>query len=72
MPIVRKTLIGLIKVYQKTLSPILGNCCCFYPTCSNYTIDALNKHGAIKGIFLSLKRICKCHPGSECKIDYVP
>ena len=57
-----KILIGLIKIYQLSISPFLGSHCRFNPTCSQYGIDALNKHGATKGLFLLLKRLVKCHP----------
>ena len=56
-----KILIGLIKIYQLSISPFLGSHCRFNPTCSQYGIDALNKHGATKGLFLLLKRLVKCH-----------
>ncbi|HHY23327.1 MAG TPA: membrane protein insertion efficiency factor YidD [Clostridiaceae bacterium] len=55
-------LIGLIKIYQKYISPIKPPSCRFYPTCSQYTIDAVSKYGIIKGINMSLRRIMKCHP----------
>ncbi len=55
-------LIIYIKIYQLFVSPILGANCRYLPTCSEYTIDSLKKFGLIKGIFLSLKRISKCHP----------
>ena len=55
-------LIILIKIYQVTISPLIGSNCRFSPTCSNYCIQALQKHGTFKGLFLSFKRIIKCHP----------
>lgn len=55
-------LLFLIKIYQKYLSPILGKNCRFYPTCSQYTYEAIQKYGCFKGIFLGMKRISKCHP----------
>ena len=55
-------LIILIKIYQFTISPLIGSNCRFSPTCSNYCIQALQKHGTFKGLFLSFKRIIKCHP----------
>lgn len=54
------------------ISPLLGNCCCFYPSCSNYMLISLRKYGLIKGLWLGLKRLAKCHPGSNCAIDHVP
>lgn len=55
-------MILLIRLYQWTISPLLGNCCRFYPSCSNYSIEALKTYGTMKGSWLALKRICKCHP----------
>lgn len=52
----------LIKGYQKYISPIKGPSCRFYPTCSTYTFQAIEKYGAIKGSFLGIVRILKCHP----------
>ncbi|MBN2403729.1 MAG: membrane protein insertion efficiency factor YidD, partial [Spirochaetes bacterium] len=54
--------IGAIKIYKLFLSPYLPSSCRFYPTCSSYAIIALKKHGLLKGLFLSLKRILRCHP----------
>lgn len=56
-------MIKLIRVYQKYISPVKGKASCrFYPTCSQYAIEALSKYGVLKGSWLSLKRIAKCHP----------
>lgn len=53
----------IIKFYQKFISPLKGTSSCrFYPTCSQYAIDAITKYGMIKGSFMSIKRILKCHP----------
>ena len=57
-----KLLIGLIRVYQFTLSPFLGGSCRFLPTCSAYAIEALATHGAWRGAGLALRRIGRCHP----------
>jgi len=65
-------LIGLIKIYQYILSPILPNSCRFYPTCSNYFIDALRERGFFAGTFLGVKRILKCNPFFEGGYDPVP
>ena len=54
--------IGLIKLYQLTLSPFIGQQCRFTPTCSRYAIDCLQKHGAITGSALTVKRLLCCHP----------
>ena len=58
----RKIIIFLIKFYQKAISPFLGRRCRFYPTCSEYTKQAVEKYGALKGLYLGLIRILKCHP----------
>ncbi|HOQ75247.1 MAG TPA: membrane protein insertion efficiency factor YidD [Thermoclostridium sp.] len=59
----RALLIILIKAYRKYISPLKGKPSCrFYPTCSQYALDAVTRYGAIKGSFLSIKRLLKCHP----------
>lgn len=65
-------LIGLIRCYQVAFSFLFRGCCRFYPSCSTYAIQAMRRHGAIKGSFLSLKRLCKCHPFHPGGIDPVP
>lgn len=68
----RKILILLIKGYRLGISPMLGKPCRFHPTCSEYGIEALEKHGAIKGTYLTVKRVLRCHPFAKGGIDYVP
>ena len=65
-------LIRLITFYQLTLSLLIGNDCRFYPTCSQYTKEAIEKHGSIKGSWLGVRRICSCHPWHEGGVDLVP
>ena len=65
-------LIVPIKLYQILLSPLIGPSCRFNPTCSNYAIEAINKHGPIKGFWLAIKRISKCHPWGGSGHDPVP
>ena len=60
--------ISIIKIYQIVLSPLLGKTCRFNPTCSVYTVEAMTKYGAIKGSYLSIRRLIRCHPFS--KSDY--
>ncbi|WP_336823585.1 membrane protein insertion efficiency factor YidD [Sporosarcina sp. USHLN248] len=68
-----KTLfIGLIKGYQKFISPLTPPSCRFYPTCSHYGVEAIQKHGALKGSLLTIRRISKCHPFHEGGYDPVP
>jgi len=62
----------LIKMYKRFISPMLGNNCRFYPTCSTYTYHAIEKHGIIKGGYLGTKRILKCNPFFEGGLDPVP
>ena len=57
-----KVCIYLIRFYQKYIAPLKGPTCRFYPTCSQYAIEAFKKYGVIKGMFLTIKRILKCHP----------
>ena len=65
-------LLSLIKIYKLFLSPLLGNNCRYHPTCSSYAIEALETHGLIKGLYLSIKRVSKCHPLGGSGIDHVP
>lgn len=67
-----RILIGLVRAYQFVISPLLGPRCRFQPTCSHYTIDALSQFGMIKGSWLALKRILKCHPLNPGGDDPVP
>jgi putative membrane protein insertion efficiency factor len=64
--------IGLIRIYQYTLSPLLGPACRFSPSCSQYGIEAFKKHGPLKGFVLTAKRISKCHPWGGHGHDPVP
>lgn len=59
---VAAVLIAAVRVYQYTLSPIVGRQCRFTPTCSNYFIGAVRKHGAMRGAWRGFWRICRCHP----------
>lgn len=65
-------LIGLIKLYQVTLSPFIGRACRYTPTCSNYGIEAIQKHGPFKGSWLTLKRVLSCNPWGGSGYDPVP
>lgn len=70
--LVQKILILPIRGYQLLISPLLGSNCRFYPSCSHYTLEAIETHGAVKGLWLGIKRILRCHPWSEGGIDPVP
>jgi len=69
---ISELLIIIIKFYKLVLSPLLPSACRFYPTCSVYAIDALQRHGLVKGLLLSVKRILRCHPFCEGGYDPVP
>lgn len=62
----------IIKLYQKAISPLMPPSCRFYPTCSHYGIEAIETHGALKGSWLAVRRISKCHPFHEGGFDPVP
>ena len=68
----RFMLIAIIKFYKYFISPLLGDRCRLYPSCSSYSLEALQVHGAVIGSYLSLKRLLKCHPFHEGGIDPVP
>ncbi len=68
----RFLLIAIIKGYKFFISPLLGSNCRFYPSCSSYSLEALQRHGAIVGSYLTLRRLLKCHPFNEGGIDPVP
>ena len=68
----KRILIGLIAAYRVLLSPLLGPSCRFYPTCSAYAAEAIEMHGALRGTWLALKRISKCHPWHSGGVDPVP
>lgn len=69
---VGQTAILMIRTYQRLLSPVLGQHCRFYPSCSQYTLEAIKEWGLGKGMWLGTKRICRCHPLNEGGIDPVP
>ena len=62
----------IVRAYQLLISPLLGPRCRFYPSCSHYTIEALQEKGLLMGSWLAIKRILRCHPGSQGGIDLVP
>jgi len=65
-------LIAIIRVYQKWVSPLLGNNCRFFPSCSQYAIEALRKYGVLKGVCYSLWRIVRCNPFCKGGFDPIP
>lgn len=68
----KRVLLSLIAGYRYFLSPFFGPSCRFHPTCSAYAIEAIESHGAIRGSWLALKRIAKCHPLHRGGLDPVP
>lgn len=68
----KRVLVWLLRGYQLLLSPMLGQNCRFYPTCSNYAIEALHRHGAARGGWLAVRRVCRCHPWNPGGADPVP
>jgi uncharacterized protein len=67
-----KPLIWIVRLYQWTLSPFIGRQCRFLPTCSVYSIEALQKHGAVRGSYLTIYRLARCHPWCAGGHDPVP
>jgi len=65
-------LIALLRLYQLLVSPWLGNRCRFHPSCSQYTIEALQRHGLLRGSWLGLRRLLRCHPWNPGGFDPVP
>ncbi|MGG1678024.1 membrane protein insertion efficiency factor YidD [Neobacillus sp. NRS-1170] len=68
----KKAIIALIRFYQSVISPLKPPTCRFYPTCSHYGLEAVQRFGALKGGYLTIKRILKCHPFHPGGIDPVP
>lgn len=69
---IRKAMVLLIRAYQTFISPMLGNNCRFYPSCSAYAIQALQVHGVCKGTLLAVWRILRCNPFGKFGLDPVP
>ncbi|WP_461516253.1 membrane protein insertion efficiency factor YidD [Porticoccus sp.] len=69
---IRRGSIAVVKGYQFLVSPLLGDNCRFYPSCSCYAIEAIDHHGVIKGGYLTLRRLIKCHPFHPGGFDPVP
>ena len=68
----RKALLFCIGFYRKWISPLLPPSCRFYPSCSQYALEAVERHGVVRGSLLCMKRICKCHPYNDGGYDPVP
>ncbi len=72
MSFVARALVVPIRAYQRTLSPLLGARCRFYPSCSEYVAQALLRHGPFRGAYLGVRRVLRCHPWSPGGFDHVP
>ncbi|MBK6508635.1 MAG: membrane protein insertion efficiency factor YidD [Haliea sp.] len=68
----RRLLIFIISCYKACLSPFMGNNCRFYPSCSTYAQEAIAVHGVVKGLYLAISRVARCHPWHEGGEDPVP
>ena len=65
-------LLGLVRIYQYLFRPMLGSNCRFAPSCSDYAMEAISRHGALKGLWLAMRRIARCHPYHPGGYDPVP
>lgn len=72
MALASRLLLGALRVYKLALSPMLGQRCRFHPSCSDYAREAIQYHGAARGTYLAVRRVCRCHPFSAGGFDPVP
>jgi putative membrane protein insertion efficiency factor len=72
MSLAARLLVGLLLLYRRLISPFLGAHCRFYPSCSEYGLEAIRRHGAILGSWLAIRRVGRCHPWSAGGPDPVP
>lgn len=68
----KHVLIALLRGYKFAISPMLGQTCRYYPSCSSYAVEAISIHGALKGSWLAIKRLGRCHPWTPGGVDHVP
>ncbi|MGB6521288.1 MAG: membrane protein insertion efficiency factor YidD [Candidatus Cybelea sp.] len=69
---VRSVALGLIRGYQLLVSPLLPPACRFYPSCSHYALVAVREHGVLRGTWLAVRRLARCHPWNPGGVDFVP
>jgi len=69
---VKYLLIGLLKVYRFAISPLYGDVCRYYPSCSAYALESVQVHGSIRGSWLAVRRLLRCHPWARGGLDPVP
>ena len=67
-----RPLVWLVRLYQWTISPLLGPVCRYYPSCSAYGVTALERHGPVRGTWLTVRRVLRCHPWAAGGVDHVP
>ncbi|MBR2683607.1 MAG: membrane protein insertion efficiency factor YidD [Atopobiaceae bacterium] len=72
VPLLKRWCLAAIRWYQRYISPLLGSHCIYSPTCSEYTLEAIERYGVAKGIWLGAKRIARCHPFHKGGYDPVP
>lgn len=70
--VLARPLVWLVMGYQLLVSPLLGPTCKYYPSCSAYAITALTEHGPVRGLWLTVRRLLRCHPWSHGGVDHVP
>jgi hypothetical protein len=68
----RRLLIGLLRAYRFAISPLYGQVCRYYPSCSAYALEAVETHGAARGSWLAVRRVLRCHPWAAGGVDHVP
>lgn len=68
----RYVLVAALRVYRRIVSPLYGEVCRYYPSCSAYALEAVERHGAARGTWLTVRRLGRCHPWAEGGVDHVP